>query len=141
MKRLTMRGHRTVPYTADTRVEAWAPTPGDCIAEAVLGMTGSFLDLDGVAPISCHELHIEPGKPEDQLVTALDEAIYLMDTTGQIPIDVAASQDRAGLTLRLVMADLAATSQIGAVPKAVTLNQLTFEHGAGQWTCAVTLDV
>ena len=36
------RGHRTVPHTADLRVEAWAPTREECLAEAVRGLVDSF---------------------------------------------------------------------------------------------------
>lgn len=37
------------------------------------------------------------------------------------------------------MADLAAVPQTEAVPKAVALYPLTFEHHASWWTCTVTL--
>ena len=36
------RGHRTVPHTADLRVEAWAPTREACLAEAVRGLVDRF---------------------------------------------------------------------------------------------------
>ena len=36
------RGHRTVPHTADLRIEAWAPTREECLAEAVRGLVDSF---------------------------------------------------------------------------------------------------
>ncbi|WP_431920877.1 archease [Nonomuraea jabiensis] len=134
-------GHRTLPHTADTRIQAWAPTPGECIAQAVLGMADSFLDLDGAAVTGEHDLRVEPGEPQDQLVAVLDEIIYLMDTTGQIPIKATAVHDQNRLRLHLAMADLTAMPQTGAVPKAVALHQLTFEHRAGRWTCTVTLDV
>ncbi|MGP3960308.1 archease [Nonomuraea sp. 3N208] len=134
-------GHRALPHTADTRIQAWAPTTGECIAQAVLGMVESFLDLRGAAASGEYDLRVEPGEPQDQLVAVLDEVIYLMDTTGQIPIKVAAQQEQNRLSLHLTMADLTTVPQTGAAPKAVTLHQLTFEHDAGQWTCAVTLDV
>lgn len=44
-------GHRSVPHTGDLRVEAWAPTREECIAEAVRGMVASFADLP--ADASC----------------------------------------------------------------------------------------
>ncbi|MEO3890937.1 archease [Nonomuraea sp. B5E05] len=134
-------GHRTLPHTADTRIQAWAPTEGECIAQAVLGVADSFLDLDGAAATGEHDVDIEPGDPQDQLVAVLDEVIYLMDTTGRIPIKAAAVHDQNRRRLHLTMADLAAVPQTGAVPKAVALHQLTFEHHADRWTCTVTLDV
>ncbi|GAA2890696.1 archease [Streptosporangium fragile] len=137
----TDAGHRALPHTADTRIQAWAPTTGECIAQAVLGMAESFLDLSGAAATGEYDLRVEPGEPQDQLVAVLDEVVYLMDTTGRIPIGVAAVQDQDRLSLQLTMADLTAVPQTGAVPKAVALHQLTFEHHAGRWTCTVTLDV
>ncbi|MET8989586.1 archease [Nonomuraea wenchangensis] len=134
-------GHRPLPHTADTRIQAWAPTVGECIAQAVLGMAESFLDLDGAAVIGERDLDVEPGEPQDQLVAVLDEVIYLMDTTGQIPIRAEAEHGQHGLRLHLAMADVTAVSQTGAVPKAVALHQLTFEHHADRWTCTATLDV
>lgn len=46
----TSSGHRSVPHTADLRIEAWAPTRDGCIRQAVLGTVESFLDLE-----SAHE--------------------------------------------------------------------------------------
>lgn len=43
-------GHRTVPHTADLRIEAWAPTAELCIAEAVRAMVWGFADLPMAAP-------------------------------------------------------------------------------------------
>lgn len=42
----TSSGHRSVPHTADLRIEAWAPTRDGCIRQAVLGTVESFLDLN-----------------------------------------------------------------------------------------------
>jgi SHS2 domain-containing protein len=43
-------GHRTVPHTADLRIEAWAATREECLAEAVRGLVGSFAAVAGVQP-------------------------------------------------------------------------------------------
>jgi hypothetical protein len=47
------RGHRTVAHTADLRVEAWAPSREQCIAEAVLGTVAAFVDTSS-APAEGH---------------------------------------------------------------------------------------
>ena len=44
------RGHRTVPHTADLRIEAWAPTREECMAEAARGLVGSFAAVAGSPP-------------------------------------------------------------------------------------------
>lgn len=136
-----MRGHRTAAHTADTRIEAWAPTAAECIAEAVLGAAESFLDLTGATVVAHHDIRLPSVPPEDRLVAALDEVVYLMDTTGRIPVGVTVRQDAAGPVLRLALADLAALPQTGAVPKAVALHRLVCEPRDGGWACAVTLDV
>jgi SHS2 domain-containing protein len=43
-------GHRTVPHAADLRIEAWAATREECMAEAVRGLVGSFATVAGRQP-------------------------------------------------------------------------------------------
>ena len=43
-------GHRTVPHTADLRIEAWAVTCEECLAEALRGLVGSFAAVVGRQP-------------------------------------------------------------------------------------------
>ncbi len=43
-------GHRSVPHTADLRIEAWSPSREGCIGEAVRGTVESFLDTSGARP-------------------------------------------------------------------------------------------
>ena len=43
-------GHRSVPHTADLRIEAWAPTRDGCIRQAVLGAVESRTRAQGRAP-------------------------------------------------------------------------------------------
>ena len=44
------RGHRTVPHTADLRIEAWGPAREGCIAEVVRGLVDSFAVVAGRTP-------------------------------------------------------------------------------------------
>ena len=97
----TGSGHRCWPHTADLRIEAWAPTREGCIAEAVVGTV------------------VVPGHP-----AVLDELIYLMDTTGDVPIDAELEPVEEGVDVRFAMVDAATVPQIGALPKAVTLHEL-----------------
>lgn len=138
---IPVKGHRALPHTADARIEAWAPTAAECIAEAIRAMIEGFADLGHAESDAVQTVRIGPGFPEDQLVTALDEVIYRMDTTARIPCGVEAGEDQSGLWLRLDMADVATISQIGALPKAVALHDLRFLREPRGWTCAVTLDV
>lgn len=134
-------GHRTLPHTADTRVQAWAPTLEECLAQTVLGAVASFVDTTGAAVAERRELRLDPGEPVDQVETVLDEMIYLMDVTGRVPVGVTVTPEEAGPLVRLEMADLEGLPQVGAVPKAVSLHGLTVERTPDGWMCEVTLDV
>ncbi|WP_431913384.1 hypothetical protein [Nonomuraea jabiensis] len=61
-------------------------------------MADSFLDLRDAAAGSEHSLRVGPGEPQDRLAAVLDEVIYLMDTTGQIPINAVSKQEENRLT-------------------------------------------
>ncbi|MFF9401919.1 MULTISPECIES: archease [unclassified Streptomyces] len=150
------RGHRTLPHTADLRVEAWAPTAGDCVAEAVRAMVESFADTSGAAPVGERTCPVAAGSGEDLLVTVLEEVVYRLDAHGEIPLDVEVDADvgtdtgtgasRAagggpGPLVRFRMADAGTAREVGAVPKAVSLHDLRLRHDPDGWACGVTLDV
>ena len=136
-------GHRSVPHTADLRIEAWGPTREDCIAEAVRGLVESFADVSGTGYQHATERHLTAGSDADLLAAAVEEVIYRLDTDGEIPAAVEVSRAADGgidLTLRVV--DAAAVEIIGAAPKAASLSGLTCAPDAsGRWSCAVTIDV
>lgn len=134
-------GHRSVPHTADLRIEAWAPTRDGCIRQAVLGTIASFLDTSSARPNHTRVRRLTDDRDDDLLVAVLDEVIYLLDTTGEAPVDVDVDGADGGVDVTFAMADATTLPQIGAVPKAVSLNELRFSHGQKGWRCAVTLDV
>jgi SHS2 domain-containing protein len=136
-------GHRSVPHTADLRIEAWGPTREDCIAEAVRGLVESFADISGATYQHATEHHLDAGSDADLLAAAIEEVIYHLDTDGTIPAAVEASQAAGGgIDLTLQVVDAAAAEIIGAAPKAASLSGLTCALDApGRWLCAVTIDV
>ncbi|BBY38552.1 hypothetical protein MMAN_26860 [Mycobacterium mantenii] len=134
-------GHRSVPHTADLRIEAWAPTRDGCIREAVLGTVESFLDSTSAQPRRIRLTRVTADRDDDLLVAVLDEVIYLLDTEGTVPVDVDLNGADGGVDATFVMVDATTLPQVGAVPKAVSLNDLRFSHGRHGWRCAVTLDV
>ena len=85
-------GHRSVPHTADLRIEAWAPTRDGCIRQAVLGTVESFLDTSSAQAQQTRRRRLTGNRDDDLLVAALEEVIYLLDTTGEAPVDVNLSQ-------------------------------------------------
>ena len=134
-------GHRSVPHTADLRIEAWAPTRDGCIRQAVLGAVESFLDTSSAKAQQTRRRRVTGGGDDDLLVAALEEVIYLLDTTGEAPVDVSLSETDGGVDMTFAMVNASAVPQVGAVPKALSLNELYLSHGKHGWRCSVTLDV
>ena len=134
-------GHRSVPHTADLRIEAWAPTRDGCIRQAVLGAVESFLDTSSAQAQQTRRRRVAGDHDDDLLVAALEEVIYLLDTTGEAPVDVNLSQADSGVDMTLAMVNASSVPQVGAVPKAVSLNELHLSQGKHGWRCSVTLDV
>lgn len=128
-------------HTADVRIEAWAPTREACIAEAVRGLVDGFADTSKAPAAGTYEAILVAYTNERLLAAALDEVIYLVDTTGEIPIRVTVEAIEDGAHLRLATATLMATEIIGAVPKGVSPTGLWMDHTGRGWTCAVTIDV
>ncbi len=77
---------------------------------------------------------------DDLLVAVLEEAIYSLDTAGLASIFTLTSTD-GGVDGDFAMVDASTLPQVGAVPKALSLNELRFSHGQEGWRCAVTPDV
>jgi len=137
------QGHRSVPHTADLRIEAWAPTREACLAEAARGLVDSFAAVAAARPRRTAERRFIAGSDEDLLVAIIGEVIYRLDADGQIPValDVRPAPD-GGVVLSLQLADVGEAEITGAVPKAASLHDLRCAPGpAGRWSCAITIDV
>jgi len=132
-------GHRTVPHTADLRIEAWAPTREDCLAEAVRGLVNSFAGVAGRRPRYCASRHMTARPDADLLVAVIDEVIYRLDADGEIPVWVQARPAGDGGIIVFFALVLVAEAEItGAVPKAASLHELRSAPDAtGGWSCAV----
>jgi len=136
-------GHRSVPHTADLRIEAWGPTREDCIAEAARGLVGSFAHVSAAGNQHASERHLTANSDAELLAAAVDEVIYCVDAEGQIPAEVEVSRAADGgidLSMRTVRASAART--IGAAPKGAAMSGLACAADpSGRWSCAVTVDV
>jgi SHS2 domain-containing protein len=136
-------GHRSVPHTADLRIEAWGPTREDCIAEAIRGLVESFADTSGTTYQHVTEHHLDAGPDADLLAAAVEEVIFHLDSDGTIPaaVEVSRAAD-GGIDLTLQVVGAAAAEITGAAPKAASLSGLTCAPDAsGRWLSAVTIDV
>ncbi len=137
------RGHRTVPHTADLRVEAWAPTREACLAEAVRGLVDSFAVVAAARPRHTAERRFLAGSDEDLLVAIVDEVIYRLDADGEIPVAVTVRPAPDGrVILVLPLAKVSEAEITGAAPKAASLHDLRCApDAAGRWSCGITIDV
>jgi phage shock protein A len=137
------QGHRSVPHTADLRVEAWAPTREECLAEAARGLVDSFAVVAAARPRRTAERRFIAGADEDLLVAIIDEVIYRLDADGEIPVavEVRPAPD-GGVVLSMQLADVGEAEITGAAPKAASLHDLRCAPGlAGRWSCGITIDV
>jgi SHS2 domain-containing protein len=135
-------GHRSVPHTADARIEAWAPTRELCIAEAVTAMVETFADLASATPIDVAVFEVAEDGDEDLLVAVLSEVVYLMETADVLPLGATVEPaEEQGYDVRFEVTGIDQAELIGAVPKAVSLHGLRFDENPDGWACAVTLDV
>ncbi|MGP4110746.1 archease [Streptomyces sp. 4N509B] len=140
-------GHRSLPHTADLRVEAWAPSREECLEEAVRAVVEAFVDVGSEQAATAgrreRETVVRPGPrgDEDLLVDLLDEVVYRLDADGEVPLDVRVAPHPEGVHAVWAMAWAGVLPVVGAVPKAVTLHGLALDHTPRGWRCAVTLDV
>ena len=137
------QGHRSVPHTADVRIEAWAPTREACLAEAARGLVDSFAAVAAARPRRTSERRFIAGSDEDLLVAIIGEVIYRLDADGEIPVtvDVRPAPD-GGVVLSMQLADVGEAEITGAAPKAASLHDLRCAPGpAGRWSCGITIDV
>ncbi|GAA2382679.1 hypothetical protein GCM10010420_00790 [Streptomyces glaucosporus] len=130
-----------MPHTADVRVEAWAPTREECLAQALRGACETFLDLADARAVRRRDVEVRADTDEDLLVALLDEVVYRLDADGEVPVGVDLEPVPGGLRAGLDMADADTLPVTGAAPKAVTLHGLRFAGGPEGWACSVTLDV
>lgn len=135
-------GHRALPHTADLIVEAWAPTREDCLAEAVRALVDAVTDATGAPATRQHRFRLPAGPDADLLLGVLDEAIYLLDAFGAVPVTVSVrAAPGGGVDAGFGLADLAATRPHGSAPKGVSLSGLRLADDAGTWRARATVDV
>ncbi|MCH0543351.1 archease [Streptomyces sp. MUM 203J] len=134
-------GHRTVPHTADVRIEAWGATREQCLGEAVLGLVDSFVDVTEARASAVRQVRLPEESDDDLLASLLEEVVYRLDVYGEVPVDIEVESMDGGLDVRLAVADVSALPVIGSVPKAVSWNDLRMARDPYGWSCAVTVDV
>jgi SHS2 domain-containing protein len=136
------RGHRTVPHTADLRIEAWAPTREECLAGAVRGLVDSFAIVTGRAPSNRARRHMTARLDEDLLVPSSTRSSTGWTPTGRFPSRWPCGAPDGGVVVFFALVPEAEAEITGAAPKAASLHDLRCSPDvAGRWWCAVTVDV
>lgn len=136
------RGHRAVPHTADLRLEAWAPSRQECLAEALRGLVESFADVTDAPVQRRTERTVLAATDADMLAMAGEEIIYVLDADGQIPVKLQVRPTTGGVVLVLELAAADSVEITGAVPKAISLHGLACQPDrAGRWSASMTVDV
>ena len=134
-------GHRTVPHTADVRVEAWGTTREHCLAQAALGLVECFADTSEARTAAVERVQLAEGSDEELLTALLEEVIYWLEVPGRVPVDVETDASDGGLEVRAALAELADVEIIGAVPKGVSWHELRIGPDPYGWSCVATVDV
>ncbi|MER8161971.1 archease [Streptomyces sp. NPDC094472] len=134
-------GHRTVPHTADVRIEAWGATREHCLAEAALGLVECFADTSVARTAAVERIRLAEGSDEELLTALLEEVIYWLEVPGRVPVEVETDACDGGLEVRAALAEFADVEIIGAVPKGVSWHELRIGPDPYGWSCAVTIDV
>jgi SHS2 domain-containing protein len=107
----------------------------------VLGTVETFLDTSAASENHTRRCRLAEERDDDLLVAVLDEVIYVLDTEGQAPVDINVCDSKRGVEVTFAMVDATTLPQIGAVPKAVSLNEIRLAREQAGWRCSVTLDV
>ncbi|HEX9033906.1 MAG TPA: archease [Streptosporangiaceae bacterium] len=136
-------GHRTVPHTADLRIEAWGGSREECLAQAAQALVASFAEFRGAPAARSVTVRLPAAPPADLLTLLLDEIVYLVDAGDEVPVTITVRPAAdGGADADLGLASLASAEIVGAAPKAISLHELRCEaDAAGQWSASVTVDV
>jgi SHS2 domain-containing protein len=134
-----------VPHTADLRIEAWAGSCHECVAESLRGLVDSVADVSDAVSTRTAEYELAGLSPADLLASAAEEVIYILDTAGELPVSVQvrpAAQSESGIIVTLKLARVSPAEFVGAVPKAVSFNGLACGPDAsGRWSATMIVDV
>ena len=143
------RGWRVVAHTADVIIEAWGPEVAACVEEALNALIGLCYESHRPRIVGTHRTFVGPVVDRDVaeglLLGALDELLYVLDTSAAAPIGATVrSTGGAGRTLLDIELQLAAPDTVettGAGPKAISRSGLDVVTDAGQVRCTFLVDV
>lgn len=135
-----------LPHTADLIVEAWGPDLAACVEEALTALIGLCIASRRARIGGTHRARIGPDAAEAVLLGALDEALFVLDTSIDAPVTarvraVPVDDDRPALEVELALATPDTVESTGAGPKAISRSELTVESGPVGVRCTFLVDV
>ena len=131
--------HTVLSHTADTGIDATAPTFAGLVAELATGMFG--LMAAPAEPTRTVETTIDSREPADLVIDSLSELLYLSEVEGLVFVafDVASTDGGLAITAHgLPSGDI---DLVGPPIKAVTYHGLVVEPFAEEWHGRVYFDV
>ena len=133
------RGFRIVDHTADVIVESWGESKAECLEELARGFCAVFV---APAAASGRRSFLIEAPATDLAPMLLEEIIYLLDTSGSIPIGAEVSAvDSQGVQGWIELALPENAEIVGAAPKAISRTDAGLVAANDQWICRVTVDV
>lgn len=134
--------YEILSHTADTGIEATAPTCAGLIDELATGMFELMARVDPCPPTGGIEVEVNASTLEDLVVDLLSELLYESETRDMILCGFATTLEqptRARTTASGVsVSEIAST---GPAVKAVTYHDVTVEQRADHWFGRVYFDV
>lgn len=136
-----MTGRRAVPHTAGLRIQAWAATREECLAQAVLSLVESFADTARAERRQRVSVRLPSGSDDDLLADLLTEVIHRMDAEGELPVAAEVVPVDGAVEARFAVTDVGQAELVGATPKAVSPHRLRIGPDQDGWSCEATIDV
>ena len=131
-----------MPHTADVVLEAWGPDLASCCEEAVAALVSTYVSPVGGPPLNRRALRLPPASVESLLVDLLEEVIFTLDTSDDVPVRAEVHSGRdGGLDVNLLLTAREHVEPTGAVPKGISRSGLVVTTEATGVYCRFLVDV
>lgn len=134
-------GFRILSHTADTGIEATAPSFPDLLAELARGMFASMAVPSVDKPTRSVVIEVEAGSGDDLVVDALSELLYRSEIDDVLLHEFRVEGSTEMVTVEASGTPLRDTEQTGPPIKAVTYHDLVVEQRPEGWYARVYFDV
>lgn len=132
---------RVLSHTADTGIEATAPTLAALIRELAAGMFSLIADLPETAAERWHTARVEAQTPEDLVVDLLSELLWLSEVEDVVFCDFRVDADQGTAVVEAGGVAVAEVETTGPPIKAVTYHELVVDNRGDDWYGRVYFDV